>query len=41
MLRKALACKPTGVHISERDTEPGDRLGEKRMGGGDRAEERI
>lgn len=32
MLRKSLACELSGVHITKRDTEPGDRSGEKRRG---------
>lgn len=36
MLRKALACEPSGVHITKRDTEPGDRSGEKKRGRGGR-----
>lgn len=36
MQRKTLACEPSGVHITERDTEPGDRSGEKRTGRGGR-----
>lgn len=40
MLRKTLACEPSGVHITEMDTEPGDRSGEKRTARGGKGRRR-